>query len=110
MALAGKVTVVAGGSGIVGVGIVFRLLEAGATVVVPCRSERSLKALIDDLQLDQPPLSEINKENLHKVPCNVAEESGAQALAEYVKTNFPDGIDHVVSSLGGWLVYISTSF
>ncbi len=101
MPLREQIVVVAGGSGTVGSGIVFRLLEAGASVIVPCRAESSRDAMLQDLSLEDHSFSGELEQVLRTPIVNVAED-GASVLAEYIKQNFPDGIDHVFSSLGGW--------
>eukprot|EP01118_Nematostelium_gracile_P018704 TRINITY_DN8417_c0_g1_i1.p1 TRINITY_DN8417_c0_g1~~TRINITY_DN8417_c0_g1_i1.p1 ORF type:complete len:244 (-),score=68.46 TRINITY_DN8417_c0_g1_i1:11-742(-) len=88
--LSGKICLVAGGTGIVGNGIVKALLNGGATVIVPSRSESSankLKSFIGD-----------NK-NLFIKDTDMATEKGILELKSNILQQF-GGIDHVVSTLG----------
>lgn len=82
-------TLVAGGTGGVGTGIVRALLERDGTVVVPSRSQDSL----DDLRarLDDP------GDALVGVVGDLGDRAGAAAVAERA-----GALDHAVVSVGGW--------
>lgn len=74
----GPIIVVAGGTGNIGSHIVRALLERGATVVVPSRSEEKLRDLRDYLRrwIGEPPL-----ERLRPLLGDVGSQAGAEDLA-----------------------------
>jgi NAD(P)-dependent dehydrogenase (short-subunit alcohol dehydrogenase family) len=92
--LNGKVVVVPGGTGNVGEGIVRAFLTAGATVVVPSRSQARLDALG---KLIGPELTG----NLKTIEAGYGTFDDTDALATKLVEELGH-IDHVVSSVGGW--------
>lgn len=83
---------VAGGAGEVGEGIVRQLLAAGATVIVPSRSQDKLEQL--KAQLGKPT-------NLLAKLADLSSLEAAKQLRDELKTDL-GRLDHVVASLGGW--------
>lgn len=94
-----KVVLVAGGTGNVGSFLVRGLLEQGASVIVPSRSEESLVSLRNNLQqsVDNGLLN-----NLHTVVGNVGEESEAEKVRDEIYEAF-GAPDAVAASLGGFV-------
>jgi NAD(P)-dependent dehydrogenase (short-subunit alcohol dehydrogenase family) len=92
--LTDKIAVVLGGTGGVGEGIVRGLLVAGATVIVPSRSESNLQDLKEYV-------SDIKTGTLIPFIGSVNTEENALALSNYLHQNYKS-IDIVVASLGGW--------
>ncbi|WP_435283500.1 SDR family NAD(P)-dependent oxidoreductase [Streptomyces koelreuteriae] len=92
--LDGKVVVVPGGTGNVGEGIVRAFLKAGATVVVPSRSQSRLDQLV---KLIGPELAA----ELKTVAAAYASFDEADKLATKIAAEF-GRVDHVVASVGGW--------
>jgi NAD(P)-dependent dehydrogenase (short-subunit alcohol dehydrogenase family) len=93
---------VAGGAGEVGEGITRQLLNAGATVIVPSRSQDKLDQLKTQLQ---------HPANLITKVADMSSLEAAEQLRDELKTELGQ-IDHVVASLGGWwqgqpLIHIS---
>ncbi|MER7180225.1 SDR family NAD(P)-dependent oxidoreductase [Streptomyces hyaluromycini] len=89
-----KVVVVPGGTGNVGEGIVRAFLKAGATVVVPSRSQARLHALA---KLLGPELAG----NLKTVAAGYGTFDDADQLATRIVKEHGH-VDHVVASVGGW--------
>jgi NAD(P)-dependent dehydrogenase (short-subunit alcohol dehydrogenase family) len=85
---------VAGGTGNVGRHIVAALLQRGATVVVPSRSERKLEVL-------RSSVSEA-RERLVTVVGDVADEEDGARIRDRITGGLPSGLDAVVASLGRW--------
>jgi 3-oxoacyl-[acyl-carrier protein] reductase len=92
--LDGKVVVAPGGTGNVGEGIVRAFLRAGATVVVPSRSQSRLDEL-NKLIGPEP------GGNLQTVAAGYSTFAEADHLAEKIVTDH-GRVDHVVASVGGW--------
>src|SRR5438105_1137320 len=92
--LDGKVSLVLGGAGFVGEGIVRSFLEEGAFVIVPSRSPERLQGL---RQL----LGPLANERLVTVPANTGTVAGAEALRGQILAKM-GRLDAVVASLGGW--------
>jgi 3-oxoacyl-[acyl-carrier protein] reductase len=92
--LDGKVVVLPGGTGNVGEGIVRAFLKAGATVVVPSRSQSRLDGLT---ALMGPELGG----NLKTVAAGYSTFAEADLLAEKIVTEH-GRVDHVVAAVGGW--------
>ncbi|MGL4612107.1 MAG: SDR family NAD(P)-dependent oxidoreductase [Trueperaceae bacterium] len=82
---------VLGGAGEVGEGITRQLLAAGATVIVPSRSQDKLEQL--KTQLHHP--------NLLTKVADISSLEAAEQLRAELKTDLGH-INHVVASLGGW--------
>jgi NAD(P)-dependent dehydrogenase (short-subunit alcohol dehydrogenase family) len=94
MKLKGKVTIVAGGTGNIGEGIVRAHLNQGATVIVPSRTLSRVNAL-------QGYVSDSHNGNLVPFQTNVGTFAGAQEFVRDVLENYGK-IDLCVASLGGW--------
>src|SRR5438105_3496784 len=90
--LDGKVSLVLGGAGYVGEGIVRSFLEEGAFVIVPSRSQERLNGLRKLVG---------GGERLVTVPANVGSPQGAESLKTQILTKM-GRLDAVVASLGGW--------
>lgn len=90
--LDGKTVLVLGGAGEVGEGIVRGLLEAGARVVVPSRSDERLRGLRQ--RLGSPA-------NLLPVLGDVGRPQGLAALVQRLEQECPP-LDAAIASLGGW--------
>lgn len=123
--LEGKIILVAGGTGVVGSGIVNALLERGATVVVPsryevryivgllliwcCGCEGCWVIIVYSLLISTryPQSIELllasvtaKKDKLFTIEGNIGDEEGAETLKKTIVDKFTAGIDHLVSSLG----------
>src|SRR4051812_15424234 len=94
--LDGKVSLILGGAGYVGEGIVRSFLEEGAFVIVPSRSQERLAGL-------RKVLGPLASERLVTVPANVGTLQGAEALRGQILTKM-GRLDAVVASLGGYKV------
>jgi 3-oxoacyl-[acyl-carrier protein] reductase len=92
--LDGKKTLVIGGAGEVGEGIVRQFLNAGATVVVPSRSQYRLDELRQ--RLEGCALSRLITK---QAGCGT--EAGAMDLYDFVLDELSE-LDVVVASIGGW--------
>ncbi len=92
--LKNKTAVILGGTGGVGEGIVKSLLSAGATVVVPTRSEHKIERLREYVGPDLA-------ENLVVRAGSVNTEENALELGTFLQKSYPH-IDIAVASLGGW--------
>lgn len=92
--LDGKVSLVLGGAGFVGEGIVRSFLDEGAFVIVPSRSPERLQGL-------RKVLGSAANERLVTVPANTGTVAGAEALREQILTRMKR-LDAVVASLGGF--------
>jgi NAD(P)-dependent dehydrogenase (short-subunit alcohol dehydrogenase family) len=92
--LAGRTTLVAGGTGNVGRHIVRALLRDGAGVVVPSRSADKLQALRDELGSAAAALV--------TVVGDVADERDAPRVRDEASRLAPSPLDGVVASLGRW--------
>ncbi|MGW2052048.1 SDR family NAD(P)-dependent oxidoreductase [Streptomyces sp. NPDC001858] len=92
--LDGKVAVIPGGTGNVGEGVVRAFLKAGATVVVPSRSQARLDALA---KLIGPELgADLKTTTAGYGTFDEADELATRILKEH------GHVDHVVASVGGW--------
>lgn len=91
--LNGKVCLIAGGTGSVGEGIVKEFLKAGATVIVPSRSQEKLAAL----RTFVGPLADARLELLVG---NLGEQAGAEQIRDQVLGRW-GALHAVVASLGG---------
>lgn len=92
--LTGRTILVAGGTGAVGEGIVRAYLAAGATVVVPTRTEgraAEFRAVLGDA----------TTADLHLFAHDYTTFAGAEELADQMMTRF-GRIDGVVAAIGGW--------
>lgn len=92
--LDGKITLVLGGAGEVGEGVVRQFLLHGATVVVPSRSVYRLD------NLDQR-LGDLANERLFTHQAGCSTEEGAQELRDFISNNVGP-LDTVIASIGGW--------
>jgi 3-oxoacyl-[acyl-carrier protein] reductase len=92
--LDGKISLILGGAGYVGEGIVRSFLEEGAFVIVPSRSPERLQGL-------RKVLGSTANERLVTVPANTGTVAGAEALREQILQRMK-GLDAVVASLGGF--------
>src|SRR5271166_4641425 len=92
MDLIGKRMVVAGGTGEVGEGIVRQLALAGATVIVPARSEAKLDAIRQRLGKE--------RERVQGMVGEFATLPDACEIRDRILEGGP--VDIVVASLGGW--------
>src|SRR5437764_11069977 len=92
--LEGKVSLVLGGAGFVGEGIVRSFLEEGAFVIVPSRSPDRLQGL-------RKLLGPLANERLVTVPANTGTLQGAEALRDQILQRMKR-LDTVVASLGGF--------
>lgn len=90
--LSGRVALVAGGAGAVGEGIVRSFLDAGATVVVPSRSEDRLRSLRE--RLEEP-------KGLLTLEGDVGSPEGAVRVRDRALAD-AGSLDAVVASVGGW--------
>lgn len=93
----GRTAVVLGGTGGVGEGIVRAYLKAGATVVVPTRSQAGADRLAELLG----ELDDAERGRLHFIVSQYTSFQGAQDLAQQVVTGFGRP-DDVIASIGGW--------
>jgi NAD(P)-dependent dehydrogenase (short-subunit alcohol dehydrogenase family) len=91
--LAGKVALIAGGTGGVGEGIVRAFLQAGATVVVPSRTPDKLDQLRDHL-------GELERDRLIPIEGDVSDFERAEQLRERVMERVTQ-LDAVVASING---------
>ncbi|MBL7990727.1 MAG: SDR family oxidoreductase [Candidatus Kapabacteria bacterium] len=94
MKLNKKITIVAGGAGNIGEGIVRKHLEEGATVIVPSRTLNRIDGL-------QGYVSDITTGNLIPYQANIGTFAGAQEFVRNVLEEHGK-IDMCVASLGGW--------
>ncbi|GAB7032487.1 SDR family oxidoreductase [Streptomyces sp. NPDC021749] len=92
--LEGQVALVPGGTGNVGEGIVRAFLTAGATVVVPSRSQERLEALAELVGSDLA-------KRLRGTTAGYGTFSEATELAESVIAEH-GRVDHVLPAIGGW--------
>nr|HQV33224.1 SDR family NAD(P)-dependent oxidoreductase [Calditrichia bacterium] len=92
--LDGKIAVVAGGTGQVGEGIVKRLIQAGATVIVPVRSKNAANQLAG--YLDSLP-----DKRLVLIEGDLSNAESAALFRNELLRKF-SRIDLAVASLGGW--------
>jgi 3-oxoacyl-[acyl-carrier protein] reductase len=90
--LDGKISLVLGGAGYVGEGIVRSFLDEGAFVIVPSRSQERLNGLRQLVG---------GGDRLVTVPANVGTMQGATALRDQILQKM-GRLDAVVASLGGW--------
>src|SRR5436190_22512540 len=90
--LEGKISLVLGGAGYVGEGIVRSFLEEGAFVIVPSRSQERLNGLRKLVG---------GGDRLVTVPANVGSLQGAAGLRDQILSKM-GRLDAVVASLGGW--------
>ncbi|MGH3319611.1 MAG: SDR family oxidoreductase [Streptosporangiaceae bacterium] len=90
--LNGRVALVAGGAGAVGEGVVRSFLDAGATVVVPSRSEERLRSLRERVGDDK---------RLMTLVGDVGDPTGAEDVRGRVLEE-TKRVDAVVASVGGW--------
>lgn len=91
--LAGMISVVAGGTGTVGEGIVKALLHEGATVVVPSRTADAIDRLRGYLAV-------VNTDRLVTLVGNIGDVNDAARLRDEILKRFAH-VDAVVASLGG---------
>jgi NAD(P)-dependent dehydrogenase (short-subunit alcohol dehydrogenase family) len=99
--MASKRALVAGGAGNVGFFLVQGLLEAGATVVVPSRSEKRLERLRSRLAATEG--SPDDGARLITLSGDTGSEAGMSELKKRVAEEV-GGLDAVVASLGSWWV------
>src|SRR4051812_32993599 len=92
--LDGKVSLILGGAGYVGEGIVRSFLDEGAFVIVPSRSQERLQGL-------RKVLGTAATERLVTVPANTGTVAGAEALRDQILSRMKR-LDAVVASLGGF--------
>ncbi len=92
--LDGKITLVLGGAGEVGEGIVSQFLLHGATVVVPSRAVYRL----DDLRKR---LGDLANERLITFHGGCSSEEGGLALRDFILREVGQ-LDTVVAAIGGW--------
>ena len=92
--LDGKVSLILGGTGNVGEGIVRSFLDEGAFVIVPSRSPERLQGL-------REVLGSAANERLVTVPANTGTVAGAEALRDQILQRMKR-LDAVVASLGGF--------
>ncbi len=92
--LDGKVSLILGGAGYVGEGIVRSFLDEGAFVIVPSRSQERLQGL-------RKVLGTAATERLVTVPANTGTIAGAEALRDQILSRMKR-LDAVVASLGGF--------
>jgi NAD(P)-dependent dehydrogenase (short-subunit alcohol dehydrogenase family) len=96
MSLTGKIVLICGGNGSVGSGAAFSFVKSGAKVIIPSRSGKD-KVLSNFPDLDQTELS-------HIIPIegvDISNEKDAAKVRDLIVQNH-GGIDHLVTSLGGW--------
>lgn len=92
--LDGKISLILGGAGFVGEGIVRSFLEEGAFVIVPSRSPERLQGL-------RKLLGPLANERLVTVPSSTGTLAGAEALRDQILERMKR-LDAVVASLGGF--------
>ena len=92
--LDGKITLVLGGAGEVGEGVVRQFLLHGATVVVPSRSAYRL----DDLKKR---LGDLANERLITHQGGCSSEEGGLAMRDFIMRDVGQ-LDTVVAAIGGW--------
>ena len=92
--LDGKVSLILGGAGFVGEGIVRSFLDEGAFVIVPSRSQERLQGL-------RHVLGHAANERLVTVPANTGTVAGAEGLRDQILQRM-QRLDAVVASLGGF--------
>lgn len=92
--LKGAVAFVAGGTGIVGSGVVSQLLSQGAKVWVAGRNEAKFEALEQSVPAEY-------KSNLELIKANLSNEVDCIKVKDRILRT--DGqLNHVVASIGGW--------
>jgi len=85
---------VAGGTGTIGMGIVYKFLEQGGNVIVPSRS----KSNIENLKKMIP--ASFHKQ-LHTMVEDVSTLDGAVNVSKYITKTFgDDGLHHFISAIG----------
>lgn len=89
MDLAGKVAIVTGGTGGLGVAVVERLSNASATVVVPFVKEEAFRALTERMPA------------VIGIPLDLTDESATQAAYRTIAT-MHGGIDILINAAGGF--------
>lgn len=94
MALTNVFTVVSGGSGCVGAGIIREFLLASATVVAPLRSADGKQKLLAELD-------GVDCSRLKTPIAQVGNEESVASLATQLREEYGQ-IDHVVASVGSW--------
>lgn len=94
--LTDQTVVVAGGTGNVGSFLVRALLERGATVAVPSRSEQNLQALRAHLAQQ---LNDTALDRLHPFVGDLGDEAGAEAIHQQIASAL-GAPDAVIASLG----------
>jgi len=87
-----KIVLIAGGAGEVGEGLVRAFLAAGATIIVPSRSDKKLDALRERLETDDRLVPWVG---------NVSSEADAAALRDWISDSVGP-LDAVVAALGSW--------
>jgi NAD(P)-dependent dehydrogenase (short-subunit alcohol dehydrogenase family) len=92
--LDGKISLILGGAGFVGEGIVRSFLEEGAFVIVPSRSPERLQGL-------RQVLGSSANDRLVTVPANTGTPAGTEALRDQILQRMKR-LDAVVASLGGY--------
>jgi NAD(P)-dependent dehydrogenase (short-subunit alcohol dehydrogenase family) len=92
--LDGKITLIAGGAGNVGEGVVQVFLKEGATVVVPSRKSEPLEQL-------RELLGPLATDRFVPLVGNIGQLEGAEHLRDEILNKF-GRLDAVVASLGGW--------
>jgi len=92
--LSGRRVAVPGGTGGVGEGVVRSYLAAGATVLVPTRSQERAEEF-------RVLLGDAASEHLHLVVHDYTSFTGAEALAAEMVARL-GGVDAVIAPIGGW--------
>lgn len=91
------VALVTGGSGVVGSGVVYAFLQAGALVIAPVRNEKGKASLLSDLD----DLGATGQANLSIPLADVSDPKSVAKLGEDVRAKHGK-LDHVVTCVGGW--------
>lgn len=91
--LDGMITLIAGGAGNVGEGIVRVFLKEGATVIVPARSQDKLDQLWETL-------GDLASDRFIPLVGNIGQVEGAESIRDQILNRF-GRLDAVVASLGG---------
>jgi|GEM_PF-6766664 len=93
-ALDEQVVLVTGGTGQVGWGIAHAALDAGATVLLPSRSESGQTSLHEEFA------AAVEAGRVHVLHADVGQPSGAGPLLDLVEQ--AGRLDHVVAAMGSW--------
>ena len=95
-----RLILVLGGAGIAGETVVHALLNRGATVVVPSRSDENLHRLLGGID-ESPAGLGGHRDRLHTLIGDIGTPGGAAAVRDTIAEEIGE-VDAIVASLGGW--------